>query len=509
MTVPRPNGGAQPGARPPHRAGPARRAGKRVRRRWATIALLAALLGATAAGQGAGPSAGAEGNPVAAVGAAFAADGAANGIDAAATDQLAALLGALDGHPALAAADALARAAALRADAVRAPIALSGQFDLQRLQVDPATDPLPPPFEDLFGVDDASESFSVRVLLRPFLFGDLADLGDQRRIEAERADLQAREARAGLEAQAVQAALGVWLADLGVGLAEDGLALAELAEAGARRRAEVGGASALEVGRAELARREAAAALRDARRQRDLAIARSASLAGDARLDGPFALASVIGTPPDVIRATLDLALANVGARNAERALLPTLQGGYTWLLDDGGSVTLGLESRTLQPAINYASAGGGAAGGGLGGLAPEGTAPTVRGVLSVSLSWSFSPQALMESDALRQQQAAADAGLASAVDRANLTQQALEAALATNAARVELAAFELELATLERDAADARYAAGGASELERLQAHLQWRQAVLGHARARIDRLAAVLDTYTAYAVPLSEVLP
>jgi outer membrane protein TolC len=251
------------------------------------------------------------------------------------------------------------------------------------------------------------------------------------------------------------------------------------------------------------------AAVRDARRQRDLAIARSASLTGDARLDGPFSLAPVLGTPPDVIRATLDLALADVGTRNAERSLLPTLQGGYTWLLDDGDSVTVGLESRTLQPAISYASSAGGGGGGGLEGLLPEGTAPTVRGVLSVSLSWSFSPQSLMETDALRQQRTAADAGLASAVDRANLTQQALDAALATSAARVELSAFELELSTLERDAADARYAAGGASELERLQAHLQWRQAVLGHARARIDQLSAVLDTYTTYAVPLSEVLP
>jgi len=468
---------------------------RRPRYRWAAAALLAALLASTAAGQGTGPA-----GPAA---------GPATPAQPVADDQVVALLRALDDHPALAAADALARAAALRADAVRAPIALSGQFDLQRLRVEPATDPLPPPFEDLFAVDEASESFSVRVLLRPFLFGDLADLGDQRRIEAERADLQAREARAGLEAQAVQATLGVWLADLGVGLAEDGLALAELAEAGARRRAEVGGASALEVGRAELARREALAALRDARRQRELAVARSASLAGDARLDGPFALTPVFGTPPDVIRATLDLALADVGARNGERALLPTLQAGYTWLLDDGGSVTLGLESRTLQPAISYASGGGGAGGGGLEGLAPEGTAPTVRGVLSVSLSWSLSPQTVLESDALRQQRAAADAGLASAVDRANLTQQALAGALATSATRVELTAFELELATLERDAVDARYAAGGASELERLQAHLQWRQAVLGHARARIDELSAVLDTYTTYAIPLSEVLP
>lgn len=423
--------------------------------------------------------------------------------------QVAALLAALAGHPALAAADALAEAAARRVEAVRAPVALSGQVDLRRLQVEPATDPLPPPFDDLFDVDEASDAFTVRLVLRPFLFGDLADLGDQRRIEAERADLQAREARAGLEAQAVQAALGVWLAELAVGLAEEGLALAELAEVGARRRAEVGGASAVDVGRAELARREATAALADARRQRDLAVARSASLVGDARLDGPFDLTPVVGTIPDVLRATLDLALADVGTRNAGRALLPTIQGGYTWLLDDGGSVTVGLESRTLQPAVSYASGGASGAGGGLEGLAPEGTAPTVRGVFSVSVAWSFSPQAYLEADALRLQRTAADAGLAAAVDRGNLTQQALEAALLTSAARVELAAFELELATLERDAAAARYAVGGASELERLQAQLQWRQAVLGHARARIDRLSAILDTYTAYAVPLSEVLP
>ena len=177
--------------------------------------------------------------------------------------------------------------------------------------------------------------------------------------------------------------------------------------------------------------------------------------------------------------------------------------------------MTVGLESRTLQPAVSYASgaggaaAGGGGAGGGLDGLAPEGTAPTVRGVFAVSVAWSFSPQAYLETDALRLQRTAADAGLAAAIDRGNLTQQALEATVLTSAARIELAAFELELATLERDAAAARYAAGAASELERLQAHLQWRGAVLGHARARSERLSAVLDTYTAYAVPLSEVMP
>lgn len=464
----------------------------------AVAALTLTLAPAWAAAQGApaGPTPGAPG-----------ADPVPGG---AAATQLRDLLDALDDHPALRAVAALAEAAARRVDAVRAPLTLSGQVDVQRLRVEEASDPLPPPLDELFEIDDATETYSVRLVLRPFLFGDLADLGDQRRAEAERADLQARETRATLEAQAVQAALGVWLAEFGVALADDALALAELAEAGARRRADVGGASGLEVGRAELARREADAALRDARRQRELAIARAAYLVGDARLDGPFELLPVAGLPPDVARAALDLALAGVGARNAERALLPTVQAGYAWLFDDGGRLSLGLESRTLQPALAYTSGGAGAGGtGGLGDLAPVGVAPTVRGALSVSIAWSFSPQAYLEADAARLQRDAAEAGLVAAEERAQLTQAGLEAALAAADARLALAELELELATLERDATDARYAAGAVSELERLAAHLAFAQARLGHARARVDRLAAVLDSYATYAVPLSEVLP
>jgi outer membrane protein len=421
--------------------------------------------------------------------------------------QVGALLTGLRDHPALRASAALAEAAALRADAVRSPFALSAQVDLRRLVVEPARDPLPPPFDDLFAVDTATDAVTLQLLLRPFLVGDLADLGDQRRLETERAELQARETRAVLESQAVRAALGVWLTDLAVLLAEDGLALAELAESGSRRRAEVGGASAVDVGRAELARREAAAGVQDARRQLDLATARSASLTGDARLDGPFELAPVVGVPPDLIRAALDLALAEIGARSAQRGLLPTVQAGYSWLLDDGASVTLGLESRTLQPAVSFSS--GGAAGGGLPDFVPEGAAPTVRGAFSIGIAWTLSPQAYLESDAVQRQLEAAAAGLRVAHDQARLNQRALEAALATSAMRIELALFDLELAALERDAADARFAAGAASEIERLQAHLVWRQAVLAHARARLDHLGAVLDTYITYAIPLSEVLP
>ncbi len=425
------------------------------------------------------------------------------------TTEAAALLDGLAEHPGRRAADALAEAAALRLDAVRQPLSLVLRFDAQRLTVDPAEEPLPPPFDELFAVDAASESLSATLLLRPFLAGDLADLADQRRADAERAALQAREATAQLEAQTLQAAMGLWLADLGVDLAAQAEALATAAADATERRALVGGANAVERGEAERALREAAAGVRDARAQRDLAAARLATLVPDGAPLAPFALDPVVGVPPDLVRATLDVALAEVGVRNAERGLLPTVEAGYTWLQDDGASVTLSLESRSWQPAVTYQTAGAGGGGNALAGALPSTAQPTVRGALNVGVAWTISPQSALEAEAVRRQLDAAVAGLASAHDRARLGQRSLEATLAAATDRETLARLDLALRTLERDAADARFAAGAIGELERLQAHLGWRRAAFALATARVEALNAVLDTYLTYAQPLSEVLP
>jgi outer membrane protein TolC len=421
---------------------------------------------------------------------------------------VAALLEGLAQHPGRRAADALAEAAALRLEAVRQPLSLVLRFDAQRLTVDPAEEPLPPPFDELFAIDAASESLSATLLLRPFLAGDLKDLADQRRADAERAALQAREAAAQLEAQTVQAALGLWLADLAVELAAQGEALAAAAADATERRAAVGGANEVERGGADRALREAAAGVREARAQRDLAAARLATLVPNGTPLAPFALDPVVGVPPDLVRASLDVALAEVGVRNAERGLLPTLEAGYSWLQDDGASLTLSLESRSWQPAVTYQTAGAGG-GSALGGVLPSTAQPTVRGALNVGVAWTISPQSALEAEAVRRQLDAAVAGLASAHDRARLGQRALEVALTAAADREELARLDLALRTLERDAADARFAAGTVGDLERLQAHLGWRRATFAVASARVEALNAVLDTYLTYAQPLSEVLP
>ncbi len=422
---------------------------------------------------------------------------------------VAALLEGLAEHPGRRAADALAEAAALRLDAVRQPLSLVLRFDAQRLTVDPAEEPLPPPFDELFAVDASTESLSATLLLRPFLAGDLADLADQRSADAERAALQAREAAAQLEAQTIQAALGLWLADLAVELAAQGEALAAAAADATERRAAVGGANAVERGDADRALREAAAGVRDARAQRDLAAARLATLVPNGDPLAPFALDPVVGVPPDLVRATLDVALAEVGVRNAERGLLPTVEAGYTWLQDDGASLTLSLESRSWQPAVTYQTSGAGGGGNALAGAIPSTAQPTVRGALNVGVAWTISPQTALEAEAVRRQLDAAVAGLASAHDRARLGQRALHTTIASTADREELARLDLALRTLERDAADARFAAGAIGELERLQAHLGWRRAAFALASARVEALNAVLDTYPTYAQPLSEVLP
>lgn len=426
--------------------------------------------------------------------------------DVAAPETVAALLAGLEPHPGRRAADALVAAAGLRLEAVRQPLTLSLRVDLQRLDVTPAAAPLPPPNDQLANVDAERDQVALTLVLRPFLAGDLADLGDQRVVDLERAALQARETVVQLEVQAIQAATGLWLADLGVALAERAEALATASAAATERRAELGGADPVAVGDAERALREAQAGLRDARAQRDLAAARLASLVPGAGPLPPFDLARAVGTPPDLVRAAFDLTLADIAVRNADRGLLPTLEAGYTWPAA-GGTVSLGIESRTWQPAVSYQS------GTPVGLTAPSGlppeNLPTVGGALSVAIAWTVSPQAALEADAHRRQRDAAAANLAGAHDRARLTDLAHAAALASAADREAVARLDLDLRALERDAADARFSAGAIAELARLQAHLVWHRAALAYASARVDRLNAVLDTYVAYAAAPSEVLP
>jgi len=443
---------------------------------------------------------------------ALATTGIASAVDGSGAD---AVLAGVAQHPGLRAAEAAVEAARLRAGAVRSPLTVSLDASLQRLQVDPPSDPLPPPFDDLFDIDERSERATVTAVLRPLVAGDLRDLLDQRQLDLERAELSLRETRAALETQALRAAAGVLLAERGVALARDGEALAERGLEATRTRHASGAASDIELRRAELQLADATRGVARAERQLASAEAGLRQLAGDARLHDLPALEPVLWAPPDLIRAALDVALAEVGVRNQARGLLPTVQAGYTWLFDEGDSLTLGLESRTLQPSLSYASGGAGAPGAGATGIgindggALEGVVPEVRGSLTVSLSWTLSPQLALEAEASRRQLDAAAAGLEAAHDRAALQRQAERDALSAAREALALADLERALTIDEVAAASQRYEAGLIGVLERDQALLTLASTELAWWTARVDLLGAVLDTYVTYAIPPSEVRP
>ena len=418
------------------------------------------------------------------------------------------LLDGVASHPGLRAAEAAADAAALRAAAVRAPVSLSVEISMQRLQVEPASDPLPEPFDDLFDIDAATDRATVTALLRPFVVGDLRDLLDQRLVDLARAELAARETRATLEAQGVRAAVGVLLAQRSRDLAADALALSRRALDATQRRFDGGGATSFDLRRAELQASEAERALERAERQRASAEAGLAQLVGEARLADLPTLEPVLAAPPDLVRAVLDLQLAEIGLRNQSRALLPTVQAGYSWLGDGGDSLTLGIESRTLQPALSYAPAIGSANGSGGDDLL-TGLTPSVRGSFNVSLSWTISPQDAIERDAGARQLQAAAAAIEAAHDRAELRLRSDRDALADAQRGLELATLERALAVDEAAAAAERFAAGLIGPLERDQAQLALTQAEIAWWGARADLLGVVLDTYAYYAVPISEVMP
>jgi outer membrane protein len=439
---------------------------------------------------------------------AHAGDAAAAGVG------LAALLAAVAQHPGLRAADAAADAAALRADAVRSPVSLRLDLESQRLRVEDASDPLPPPFDDLFAIDDATDRATVTAVLRPFVAGEVRDLLDQRLLDLERAELTLRETRAALEAQAVRAAAGVLLAERGVALA----ATPATSATGRWRRR----------GRGTRRARRATSTCAGPSSSSPTPSAASRAPSGSwprprrrcANSSAPRAsptsptLTPVLGAPPDLVRAALDLALADVGARNQGRALLPTVQAGYTWLGDDGDQ-RHGRPREPLVATVAHVRDRQRRPGGGWAASAAASAATRSKGSrrasAGASRSASAGPSRPRRARA-RREPPPGRRGRRGARGRARPRGAAAPRRRGRARRRprsVLQAELERSLAIEEAAAAALRFDAGLIGALERDQAHLALTQAELGWWASRVDALGAVLDTYVAYAIPLSEVLP
>lgn len=415
----------------------------------------------------------------------------------------------LQGHPSLRAARANLDAAEYRLQGVYGPIAIAGTFGYVRshvsdedLQIVIPPELFPdldiPPIE-LFSLPERSAQLSLEATFRPFVYGDIADLAHQRELDLRRAQLTYLEALTSLQAQALETAFSVQLAERAVQLAREALRLAEDALEVTRLRAERGVTTPLELREAEAAVQEAQAQMYAAEAERELAQRSLVLLVGEVAAPDVADLPPVRGISLEVQRAQLDLELARVGVQNAERALYPVAQAGYTWNLnDDHSTVGVSVESRTLQPRLAYTYQNPGRS-------FPQ---DQIRGNFQLGVSVNLSPDALASADAARAQQDAAHAALEAALERAELQSHARRNAFEQANRQQELARLALQNAEVRLADTTRRLELGLATPLERQQVLMARNRAEVNVMSARLERLRRQLDDYRAFGVPLSEIL-
>jgi outer membrane protein len=420
-----------------------------------------------------------------------------------AQQDLASFLAAVQNNPAIMANKSLVAAAKAQLDAVYSPVSatLSGGLVFAGY-----SDDLPPALAE--NLPDNTGQFSVGASFRPFVYGDFADLAEQRRIALEQARLNYQQTLADLEAQAVEAAAQLLQARAGLELAISARDLAQTSLIVTQTRFDKGAASNADLRSAEERLRQSEHQIQNAEAAVALAKQGLALLVGEAALETLPEIALAEGVPADVKRAEFNIALSKIGVASSERAFYPVAQAGLALPLNDNKSeIGFSIESRTLQPTVEYSYQNPKQSAGGIG--LPQGLeVRQVDAVFSIGVSATISVDQFNNLDAAKAQVAVAEAGLMGAKDRANLTALSLSNTYQSASRGVELAQLTLSNAQSSFDENKKRQEAGLAIDLEVDQAALSVKQAELGVLTAQIDLLKAVLSTYKTYAQPISETL-
>jgi outer membrane protein TolC len=268
------------------------------------------------------------------------------------TQDLATFLAAVKNNPAIKANESLVAAAQAQLNAAYSPVSATVQGNYTGASY---TLPDGIPDEVADNLPDQSGGFSVAATFRPFVFGDLADLAEQRRIALEQAKLTYQQRLADLEAQALEAAANLQLAGASLELAQTGREIAQTALDSTQIRFERGAASEAEVRAAQERLSSANNQIKNAEAGVALSQQGLQLLVGDAVLETLPTLPLIEGTPPDVKQAEYNVTLANLGISSSNRAFIPTAQASVSFPLDDEKSeVDLSIESRTLQPTVTY-----------------------------------------------------------------------------------------------------------------------------------------------------------
>jgi len=406
----------------------------------------------------------------------------------------------LENHPSLLQARLGLEAAQAQLRATLSPVSFQVQGGLSFFEVKPPPGPptCPNPLNpQCAALPTDGRQFTLGLTLTPFPFGDVSDAVNQAALGVEQAVLGLRQARTQLEAQAVEAALRVRLAEAGLEVARLGVRLAQASLEATRLRVSRGAASPSEVRQAEASLRQAASQQDEA--ERNLALARQSlfDLIGLESASPPRLAVPGQGVPPQVRQAELQLANAQIAYDRALRGVLPVLQGSYTRNTSENDALSVSINSRTLQPSLSYTN------------QSPGRSAPQDRiaGTLQIGLSANIAFGVLDALEAAQKQVDAARQALEAARRNSKLQEDLLRSALQT--AEQNLANALQARTDAERSLAEARERErlGLASPLASLQAELALAQARLGVEQAEQSRMQRILDLYRFLALPPSEV--
>jgi outer membrane protein len=420
-----------------------------------------------------------------------------------AQEDLLTFLSAVQNNPGVIANKALVDAAKAQLDAVYSPVSATASGGM----VFPSySDDIAPPLAE--ALPDSTGQFSVGASFRPFVYGDLADLAEQRRIALEQAKLNYQKTLADLEAQAIESAAQLLQAQAGLEMTIKARDLAQTSLIVTQTRFEKGVATQADLRSAEERLLQSQQQIQNAEAGVILAKQGLVLLVGDVVLESLPELPLIEGVPVDGKQAEYNVALSKIGIASSERAFYPVAQASLALPLnDDKSEFEFSIESRTLQPKVEYSYQNPKQSAGGIG--LPQGLEVNqVEAVFSIGVSATISVDQFNNLDAAKAQLAAAEAGLTAAQDRAGLTALSLSNSYQSAVRSLELANLTLENAQLTLEENKQRQEAGLAIGLEVDQATLAVEQAHLGILSAHIEVLKAVLSTYKTYAQPISQTL-
>ena len=349
-----------------------------------------------------------------------------------------------------------------------------------------------------------STQLGLSLTFRPFLYGDTQDA-------YTRAELQARQARAGyrstltaLQIQAVLSSEQLRLATEALLSSTVGVELAQTLLSVTQTQLDRGAVSAADLREAQSRYSEALERLTTAGENLRLAQNSLESLVGKTTLDAAPEFALPIGKTSEEEGAEVALENARLLYAQAQRAALPTGNIGYTFNTSDSTSVGVSLESRTFQPKLsfNYADPSQGTRQ--VSAVPPISISPTQS--VQIGLAWSFGPSALTALSSAEQNLRGAEASLEGARLSAKLGRDRLTVALDKAGRNIVLKQSALENAQKKLAESLERQKLGLASPLVALQASSELSAAQIALSSAKLDALQKRLEFYRTYSVPLIE---